>query len=55
MTDSFAHAIYKISADGKPSVFSRSGKFKTEGIGLNGIVYHPAGFVLVSNSNTGHI
>lgn len=55
MTDSFAHAIYKISSDGKLSVFSKSGKFRTEGIGLNGIVYHPAGFLLVSNSNTGRI
>ena len=28
---------------------------KTEGIGLNGIVYHPNGYFLVDNSYTGRI
>jgi len=55
LTDSFAHAIYRVTADGKASVFCRSSKFKTEGIGLNGIVYHAAGFLLVDNSNTGQV
>lgn len=55
MTDSFANAIYKITPDGKASVFARDKIFETEGIGLNGIVYHPDGYLLVDNSGTGKI
>ncbi|AEI50792.1 SMP-30/gluconolactonase/LRE family protein [Runella slithyformis] len=55
LTDSFAHAIYKITPEGKASVFAKDKRFETEGIGLNGIVYHPDGFLLVDNSNTGMI
>jgi len=55
MTDSYAHAIYKITADGKASVFAKDKQFDTKGVGLNGIVYHPGGFLLVDNTNTGRI
>ena len=55
LTDSYAHAIYKVSPDGKASVFSKSKLFETEGIGLNGIVYHPGGYLLADNSATGLI
>ncbi len=55
ITDSFAHAIYKVDAGGKASVFAKHKLFETAGIGLNGIVYHPGGFLLVDNSNTGQI
>jgi hypothetical protein len=55
LTDSFAHAVYKVTADGKASIFAKSPLFETEGIGLNGIVYHPAGFLLVDNTNTGQL
>lgn len=55
VTDSFAHAIYKVSTDGESSVFSRSEQFVTEGIGINGIVFHPNGYLLVDNSATGSI
>ena len=53
VTDSFAHAIYKVTPDGKASVFSKDKKFETMGIGLNGIIYHQDGFLIVDNSNTG--
>jgi sugar lactone lactonase YvrE len=53
ITDSYAHAIYKVAKDGKASVFAKSDLFVTEGIGLNGIVYHPGRFLIVDNSNTG--
>ncbi len=53
ITDSFAHAIYKVAPDGKASVFAKDERFETMGVGLNGIVYHPDGFLLASNSNTG--
>ncbi len=55
VTDSYAHTIYKVTPDGNANIFSQHAKFKTEGVGINGIVYHPAGFLLVDNSNTGRI
>ena len=53
MTDSYAHAIYKITTDGHAAVFCKSKQFETEGVGINGIVFHPGGFLLVDNSATG--
>lgn len=55
VTDSYAHAIYKVAPDGKPSVFAKDKRFETAGIGLNGIVYHPGGFLIVDNTNTGQL
>jgi sugar lactone lactonase YvrE len=55
LTDSYAHAIYRVSPDGKATVFAKSPLFETAGIGLNGIVYHPAGFLLADNTNTGQL
>jgi DNA-binding beta-propeller fold protein YncE len=55
ITDSYAHAIYKITPDGKAAVFAKDKQFETEGFGINGIVYHPGGFLLVDNSNTGRV
>jgi DNA-binding beta-propeller fold protein YncE len=55
ITDSYAHAIYRVTPEGTASVFSKDPQFVTEGIGINGIVYHPSGFLLVDNSNTGRI
>jgi sugar lactone lactonase YvrE len=55
ITDSFAHAIYKVNGNGQASVFASDPKFITEGIGINGIVYHKGGFLLVDNSATGLI
>ncbi|RYZ25245.1 MAG: gluconolaconase, partial [Sphingobacteriales bacterium] len=55
ITDSYANVIYRVGADKKASVFANSEKFKTEGVGLNGIVYHPGGFLLTASSNKGQI
>lgn len=55
VTDSYAHAIYKISGAGKASVFAKDKKLETAGIGVNGIVYHPKGYLLVDNTNTGSL
>ncbi len=55
ITDSYAHAIYKVDANGQPSVFATDKLFETEGYGLNGIVYHPGNFLLTANTNTGRI
>lgn len=55
VTDSFANVIYKITKDGKASVFADSPLFKTKGIGLNGIVWHNAGYLLACSTGTGAI
>ncbi|GAA4339324.1 hypothetical protein [Flaviaesturariibacter amylovorans] len=55
LTDSYGDAIIKVDAAGKPSVFSKHKLFETVGIGLNGIVWHPGGFLLVSSTAHGVI
>ena len=55
ITDSFAHAIYKVDANGKASLFASDPKLVTEGVGVNGIIYHKAGFLLVDNTATGMV
>ncbi|SEA52146.1 gluconolaconase [Pedobacter hartonius] len=55
VTDSFAGAIYKVTPDGKASVFAKDEMFKTQGVGLNGIVFHPDGFLIVDNSAKGQL
>lgn len=53
ITDSYADAIYKVDANGKASVFSKSELLKSAGVGPNGIIFHPQGFLLVANNGTG--
>jgi len=55
ITDSFSPVIYKIDSKDKASVFLKSDLFKGEDVGLNGIVYHKDGFLLVSMGSTGSI
>lgn len=53
VTDSFADVIYKVDSKGIASVFSKSELLKSAGVGPNGIVYHPEGFLLIANNGTG--
>ena len=53
LTDSYSNVIIKVDAANTPSVFSKSSLFETGGIGLNGIVYHPSGFLLVNSTGKG--
>ena len=53
ITDSYSPNIYKVDASGKASVFANSPMFYAAGIGLNGLVYHPSGFLLAVNSGAG--
>lgn len=55
VTDSFSPVIYRIDVHGEAAVFARSDLFKGEGFNLNGIVYHPDGYLLVAKSNSGDI
>jgi sugar lactone lactonase YvrE len=53
VTDSFAPAIYKITAAGQASVFLQDSRFAGEGINLNGLVVHPDGYLLVIKKSDG--
>lgn len=55
ITDSYSPVIYKVDANGKASVFAQSDWFKSVDIGLNGIVYHPKGYLLAVNNSDGSI
>lgn len=55
ITDSFTPAIYKIDTSGSASIFAKHEKFISTTIGLNGIVWHPDGFLLVSHYANGTI
>lgn len=53
VTDSYAPVIYKIDADGRGSVFAKSDLFKSTDVGLNGIVYHPSGYLITVHNSDG--
>lgn len=53
ITDSFSPNIYKVTPAGQATIFSTSELFKSEEIGLNGIVYHPSGFLIVDHNSSG--
>lgn len=54
VTDSFAPIIYRISTSGQASIFAQSPLFMdAEGFNLNGIAYHPGGYLLVGKYNSG--
>ncbi len=55
LTDSYSPVIYKVTSDGKASIFAENDLFKSPGVGLNGIVWHPDGFLLVDNNGAGSI
>ncbi|MCW4469820.1 gluconolaconase [Flavobacterium sp. MFBS3-15] len=55
ITDSYAYAVYKIDAAGKATVFSKSELLQSAGVGPNGIVYHPSGFLIVANNGAGSL
>lgn len=56
VTDSFSPVIYRIDTAGKATVFARSDMFiGGEGFNLNGIAYHPDGFLLAGMHNSGEL
>jgi sugar lactone lactonase YvrE len=55
VTDSFSPVIYRVDAQGTASVFVRSEWFTGEGFNLNGIVWHPDGYLLVNKHNSGEL
>ena len=56
VTDSFSPVIYKVAPDGTASILVRdAAKLGSTGFGLNGIVYHPNGYLIVANAGQGKL
>lgn len=53
VTDSFSPVIYKINTSGHASIFLESDRFIGEGINLNGIVFHPNGYLIAVKKGEG--
>jgi sugar lactone lactonase YvrE len=54
ITDSLSPIIYKVDAQGVASVFLENSQLSGgTGFGLNGIVFHPDGYLLVAKTNDG--
>ncbi|NUS65608.1 MAG: hypothetical protein HOQ46_18410 [Saccharothrix sp.] len=53
VTDPASDALYRVDRDGRATVLARDPRFGSETIGLNGIVWHPKGFVLAVRYDTG--
>ena len=53
VTDSFSPVIYKINTSGQASIFLESDRFIGEGINLNGIVFHPNGYLIAVKKGEG--
>lgn len=52
-TDSFSPIVYKVDTAFKASVFLKDDKLKGQGFGLNGLVHHKDGFLIVAKSDDG--
>jgi DNA-binding beta-propeller fold protein YncE len=55
VTNSFSPIIYKITQSGEASIFATHEDWKGEGFNLNGIVFHPSGYLIVAQSNSGNL
>ncbi|MBV1862486.1 MAG: hypothetical protein KUG77_28955 [Nannocystaceae bacterium] len=55
VTDSFSPVIYRVDLEGHATVFVEDERFEGEGINLNGVVYHPGGFLLVAKKSDGKL
>lgn len=52
VTDSFAPVIYRVDLDGNASVLVEDERFSAAPVGLNGIDYHPDGYLLAAIMGT---
>jgi sugar lactone lactonase YvrE len=55
VTDSFAPIIYRVDLEGNVSIFVQDDRFSSDQFGLNGIEFHPDGYLLVGKSDTGSL
>jgi len=55
ITDSVSPVIYKVDTKNKSSIFLKSKAFEGKGFNLNGIVYHPDGYLVAIKKNSGEL
>jgi sugar lactone lactonase YvrE len=55
VTDSFSPVVYKVTPEGEASVLVEDPRFSSFFLGLNGIVYHPDGYLLVTNAGSSEL
>ncbi|WP_165822220.1 SMP-30/gluconolactonase/LRE family protein [Hymenobacter edaphi] len=55
ITDSFAPVIYKLDLQGNATVLLDNAQLSSTTFGLNGIVYHPDGYLLVAKTSDGSL
>lgn len=56
VTDSFSPVIYRVTPNGAASILVRDEvRFAVMGFGLNGILYHPNGYLIVANTGLGKL
>lgn len=53
VTDSFSPVIYRVTPTGEASVWLEHQGFGQAGLGLNGIEFHPDGYLIAANMNEG--
>lgn len=55
VTDSFSPVIYKVDYEGVASIFVQDDRLSNEMLGLNGIAYHPDGYLIASVTGAGKL
>lgn len=53
VTDSLSPILYKVTPEGEASIFLESDRFVGNGFNLNGIVYHPDGYLIMAKKSEG--
>ena len=53
LTDSFSPVIYIVDREMKPGIFAKNELFTSGDVGLNGVVFHKKGFLIVANNSDG--
>jgi sugar lactone lactonase YvrE len=53
ITDSFGGILYKVDTANKKSIILKDEKLLTQGFGLNGLVYHSDGYLILAHSDSG--
>ncbi len=53
VTNSLSPILYKVTPEGEPSIFLESDRFVGNGFNLNGIVYHPDGYLIMAKKSEG--
>jgi sugar lactone lactonase YvrE len=55
VTDVFSTELYRVDQHGRASVLAQDPRFAAASFGMNGIVVHPAGYVLAVNYESGRL